>query len=446
MARWVDLGPEKFAVTVEEIHAAENKQASRLSRIEAARRQDWKSVNKGVSWYHKGSRWEAKLGSAGNQRLGFFDSEMDAARAVDRASREVYGHATLVDLDKDGVSLATALPEKQRNPCACPYVGVSVVKGGDNKELTRPFKPIIWLPDIREQRNLGSFSTAMEAACTYDDAVRQYNSSAPPQLRKPGIVRCGKTHMPTMVREDQPPCQAPEHHTVGQPARAGEQLRHSIPCQAPENPGWSRHLPVQSRDKVDPRMWWTDTSHARQLGLTERREPSICCQHQQEQQFAQQQQQPRPPKQTLAPMTHAADLPDASLTAGNGLADRRSTIYKTSGSSVTPTLSHSSSMNNSKSKNSPRVSQNAPLENPIGIAGKRASITKKPHHVRKRKGLVPGQQTVQEVLTKHASKIARTVPEQKRNASPLGFGTAPCNPLAIKNGDADDVIIISGDE
>lgn len=53
---------------------------------------DNSSGYKGVSWQEHAQRWKAKITVDGKQRhLGYFDSAEDAARAYDRAARELHG-------------------------------------------------------------------------------------------------------------------------------------------------------------------------------------------------------------------------------------------------------------------------------------------------------------------------------------------------------------------
>lgn len=106
--------------------------------------------------------------------------------------RYMDGHAALVNSDKDGMPSATTLPEKQHSPqylCACPYVGVTVIKGRCNAECKLPFRSQIWLPDIRERKYLGYFRTAKEAALAHDDAVRQVDILSTMLLRVTGCLR-----------------------------------------------------------------------------------------------------------------------------------------------------------------------------------------------------------------------------------------------------------------
>jgi hypothetical protein len=46
----------------------------------------------GVSWFKRSHKWTAKISHDGKeQRLGYFDDEHEAARAVDTAARQLRG-------------------------------------------------------------------------------------------------------------------------------------------------------------------------------------------------------------------------------------------------------------------------------------------------------------------------------------------------------------------
>lgn len=54
-------------------------------------RKNTSSKLKGVSWYKRGGKWQAKIGYNGKQiHLGFFLNEIDAAKAYDRAAQKYF--------------------------------------------------------------------------------------------------------------------------------------------------------------------------------------------------------------------------------------------------------------------------------------------------------------------------------------------------------------------
>jgi hypothetical protein len=62
------------------------------------RKQKSSSQFKGVTWYGRKSKWQSQIRFEGKQKhLGYFNSEIDAAKAYDVAARKQFGEFALVN-------------------------------------------------------------------------------------------------------------------------------------------------------------------------------------------------------------------------------------------------------------------------------------------------------------------------------------------------------------
>ena len=59
---------------------------------------------KGVCWHKRGQKWQATIAFNSKRRgLGLFESEIDAAKAYDRAAREQWGEFALTNFPEEGI-------------------------------------------------------------------------------------------------------------------------------------------------------------------------------------------------------------------------------------------------------------------------------------------------------------------------------------------------------
>jgi hypothetical protein len=66
------------------------------------RRVPHSSVFKGVSWSKQRKQWHSRLGCQGKDiQIGFFDSEIEAARAYDAKARELFGDFAKTNFKED---------------------------------------------------------------------------------------------------------------------------------------------------------------------------------------------------------------------------------------------------------------------------------------------------------------------------------------------------------
>lgn len=85
----------------------ENCQASRK------RQQNASSMYKGVTWRKDKKKWRARICRMDNTRkhLGYFESELDAAKAYDEAATELFGKFATLNLPKPAQTQDRLFPE-----------------------------------------------------------------------------------------------------------------------------------------------------------------------------------------------------------------------------------------------------------------------------------------------------------------------------------------------
>lgn len=117
------------------------------------------SMYRGVSWYKAGKKWKATIGVRKTLiHIGYFESEIDAALAYDKAAREAYGDSALLNFP-DITTYELPSPRKTSSI----YKGVSWYKAGKKWKATIGGRKMI--------THLGYFDSELEAAIAYDHAA-----------------------------------------------------------------------------------------------------------------------------------------------------------------------------------------------------------------------------------------------------------------------------------
>lgn len=124
------------------------------------------SQYRGVQYHPRTKRWKAMIMARQKViHLGYFDEEIDAARAYDQAALEHFGEHARLNFPIDNLASASQLNRRER-PRTSQYRGVGQAKASGR-----------WRASIyvnRQRIHLGYYATELAAAQAYDEAALTY--------------------------------------------------------------------------------------------------------------------------------------------------------------------------------------------------------------------------------------------------------------------------------
>jgi len=133
---------------------------------------------KGVCWWENGGKWKARIQKAGIVYwLGYFDNEIDAARAYDEKALEIYGTVAFQNfgnLIQTKYSVNLFDEPKKRNPHRSrPYSNSASRFKGVHFNPCRGKKWRVQIIHRGKFYNLGCYDNEIEAAKAYDAKAKE---------------------------------------------------------------------------------------------------------------------------------------------------------------------------------------------------------------------------------------------------------------------------------